>query len=78
MGWSIEQRVSEWLAWPAYVDVVRGDMRRLYAPVRRAERVRVTVDEARAIGHDECGGCGRVLPPLARWCPWCGAEIGGE
>ena len=37
-----------------------------------------TIDEAKTIGRDECGDCGRSLPPCARWCPWCGAEIGED
>lgn len=46
--------------------------------VRTAKRVRVTVDEGRCIGHDECGGCGATVGIADRYCRMCGARLGDE
>lgn len=40
-----------------------------------APRVRVHVDERRAIGHDECGGCGATVGFADRYCRMCGARL---
>lgn len=42
---------------------------------RTARRMRVTVDEGRCIGHDECGGCGATVGIADRYCRMCGTRL---
>ena len=43
--------------------------------VPTAKRVRVTVDERRCIGHDECSECGATVGMADRFCRMCGKEL---
>lgn len=49
-----------------------------YLPERTARRARVTVDERRTIGHDECGACGATVGMADRFCRMCGARLEGD
>lgn len=51
---------------------------RRYLPERTARRARVTVDERRTIGHDECGACGATVGMADRFCRMCGARLEGD
>lgn len=74
---ALERRIDELCAELAVKDTIIAQLRSaIRARMGVATRVRVYVDERRCIGHDECGGCGHVLPPTARYCPRCGALLG--
>lgn len=79
MSWSPDLFIGELRPWPDTVHVVRGktDEARRYVPERTAKRVRVTVDEMRCIGHDECSGCGATVGMGDRFCRMCGARLEG-
>lgn len=49
--------------------------RRIADAERTAPRVRVHVDERRAIGHDECGRCGETVGMGDAFCRMCGARL---
>lgn len=63
--------------WPDVVRLHRGMPPETRSYVLREKRLpkHVTVDMETGIGHDECGACGRVLAPLARFCGACGCEV---
>lgn len=76
---TLELRIDELCAELEVKDTIIGQLRSaIRARMGGATRVRVYVDERRCIGHDECSACGQVLPPTARFCPWCGAMLGGD
>ena len=80
-------RIGNWVAshrisgdvFPRQVSVSADDESVSYVPLRdTAKRVRVHVDERRAIGHDECGRCGATVGAADRFCRMCGARLEGR
>ena len=51
--------------------------RRIADSESTAPRIRIHVDERRAIGHDECGRCGATVGATDRFCRMCGSMLGG-
>ena len=80
MSWGPDLIIGELRPWPDSVHVLRGvtGEGRDYLPERTARRARVTVDERRTIGHDECGACGATVGMADRFCRMCGARLEGE
>lgn len=51
--------------------------RRIADAESTAPRIRIHVDERRAIGHDECGRCGATVGTADRFCRMCGCMFEG-